>query len=399
MTAGGAGVRRGLVAGLASCCWLLSCEQPDRAPTRPSAVDDGTEDAGLEIDAGRCPGAPDPSSQELCGSTLIPVELPRTNLYFVIDRSGSMGDPLAGSIYSKYTNARFAVSELMKAIGHRVFFGGAVFPGPNSELGCDPGVQVFETTAGDPLGATCGDELGPNLLDFQTALSRFGTEDGTPISATFEALLPTLTALPGKTAVILATDGAPNCNPDISCGPEQCMLNLEGATVRGKACTAEYNCCDPVNVPDGPSSCVDAQSSGAAVTALLAAGISTYVVGMPGSEQYAAVLSELARAGGTARDQEPPYYSARDTEELTAVLRDIGTSVAVSCQVQLANTPPDPSLVNVYFDQQLVVANAESGWAWTGPAELELRGSSCSELKGGNVRQVLVTAGCPTRIE
>ena len=56
----------------------------------------------------------------LCGNTIVPVIIERPNLYFILDRSGSMAEKLPGSAYDKYENARIALGSVMRAIGHRV---------------------------------------------------------------------------------------------------------------------------------------------------------------------------------------------------------------------------------------------------------------------------------------
>ena len=64
----------------------------------------------------------------LCGNQRIPAISDPPNLYFVVDRSGSMSDPLPGSRYSKYENARIAISVMLRAVGHRVRYAAAVYP-------------------------------------------------------------------------------------------------------------------------------------------------------------------------------------------------------------------------------------------------------------------------------
>ena len=57
-------------------------------------------------------------------------------------------------------------------------------------------------------------------------------------AATRSALLPKLSALPGKVIVVLATDGGPNCNPDAMCDIGECQENIEGC-VPGETCCAD----------------------------------------------------------------------------------------------------------------------------------------------------------------
>lgn len=385
---------RGVRAALAAL--LVACQEQDRPP--PLTHETGG-DAGFFIDAGLGGCGASSLPPATCGGTTVSVELLRNNLYFLLDRSGSMGEPLEGSSSDKYDSARLAIDALLERVGHRVFYGAGVLPGNGDDgVGCDTGLEVFRTRQGDTLGAGCEDGAGTTRQALQFALGGFSTRAGTPVAATLAALAPALLALPGKTSLILATDGAPNCNRELRCGPSECLLNLEGATLDGRPCDDSFNCCDPNNLRTGPYSCIDSVASVAQVAALAEAGIPSYVIGMPGSELYASVLSELASAGGTARPEGTAYYAARDTAELGAIFEQIG-ALTVSCTVELAQPPADPSLVNVYFDTRIVPADPADGWAWVDEQSIALAGAACAELEAGDVRQVQVVFGCPTTIE
>ena len=314
----------------------------------------------------------------------------RINLYWILDRSGSMGDVPPGSTFNKYVNARGAIANVMRKIGHRVSVGATVFPTAFSpDPGCAPGSEIFETQPGDPASFGLSGKEGPVLTSLLNILGGIPVSGGTPIAGTIVGVTPTITALEGTTAVILATDGAPNCNPDASCDASQCLVNIEGL------CQMAVNCCDPALFLNGPSQCLDADPTKSAVQALADAGVPTYVVGMPGSELYASFLEELAMAGTTARPTSPKYYAAT-ADDLTETLEQIGADIAFQCRVELEEQPPDASLVNVYFDSDLIPQDDIDGWAWIGPMTIELRGQACADLKSGRYAQVQVAAGCPT---
>jgi hypothetical protein len=171
------------------------------------------------------------------------------------------------------------------------------------------------------------------------------------------------------------------------------MLNVEGQ------CAIAGNCCDSALTGTGAElNCVDAPASVAAVAAYAAAGIDTYVIGMPGSELYASVLDQLAVAGNTARPESPRYYAVSDIAALEGVLRDIGVQVVASCDLSLENKPPDPNLVNVYFDATLIPFDPTDGWSWTSETGVQLHGAACTELLAGDVLDVKILSGCPTVI-
>ncbi|MEO6600345.1 MAG: hypothetical protein ABIQ16_10765, partial [Polyangiaceae bacterium] len=115
----------------------------------PSFVDNASSSAGQDGVGGL---ALNDASLDaaLCGDEQIPAIANPPNLYFFVDRSGSMGDPLPGSPNSKYENARIAISVMLRAVGHRVRYGAAVYPALLNQSGCASGMQIFPTTAGDP---------------------------------------------------------------------------------------------------------------------------------------------------------------------------------------------------------------------------------------------------------
>jgi hypothetical protein len=330
----------------------------------------------------------------LCGDQQIPAISDPPNLYFVVDRSSSMGDALAGSPSSKYKNARIAIGVMLRAVGHRVRYAAGVYPAYLNENGCAPGMPIFPLSAGDsPKYAAMG-ENGPVLSDLLGRLGNNAPSGGTPTAATLRALQSSIVGLEGKkTYVVLITDGAPNCNLALRCEVDACIPNIEHLSVSGVACDDTYNCCSP-KVSGGD--CVDADASEAAVADYEKAGVDTFVVGMPGSEAYRTMLNRLAVAGNTARSGDTKYYEVSDTDQLNGALRSIGARVAISCDLPLAEVPADPNLVNVYFDDQVVSKSDEDGWHYLDESTIQFVGATCDTLSSGDVLNVQVLSGCPT---
>jgi hypothetical protein len=377
--------------GLGASGAAAGCDAEERKPAFSAGATGGF--GGLVVDAsGGGPPAPDAGS--LCGNEILPALTDLPNVYFVLDRSGSMRDPAPGSSLSKLDAARAALAAVLRKIGHRMRYGAAVFPMPGGAIdGCNPGAGVFALTAGDPPSASFDGGLGPVLEGFLTALALHPPAGGTPTAESLRALTPMLSSLSGKTVVVLATDGAPNCNPGATCSAADCQWTLEGGSIQGRQCTLAFNCCDPKLVPDGQLFCVDGDSTDAAIAELALAGIDTHVIGMPGSEYYAALLDRMAIAGNT-----PGYYSTANVDELQQTLFAIGVKVAITCSIELAAEPPDPKLVNVYLDTTPVPYDPIDGWSWLDGSSLELRGAACDRLMSGEVIQVQVVSGCPTLI-
>ncbi|HEY2510593.1 MAG TPA: VWA domain-containing protein, partial [Polyangiaceae bacterium] len=64
----------------------------------------------------------------------------------------------------------------------------------------------------------------------------------------------------------------------------------------------------------------------------------------------------------------------------------------------LSAAPPDPGLVNVYFDGIVVPADPSNGWTLTG-STITLVGAACDKVEAGNVLSIRIVAGCPTVIK
>jgi hypothetical protein len=374
-----------LLATSVACGSVVERAQPgDLArPMGPKPADD---------DAGIAPPPPE-ACGEFCGATFLHEVTAPPNLYFLVDRSGSMGAFAEGASLTKYDMARKVLGDLLTVIGHRVRYGASIFPADTRT--CGGGHEVFPPTLGNLPG--CDGSYDPQLVDFLRTFGNFAPGGSTPTAAALSDLRPELQGLEGDTFLVLLTDGAPNCNLDATCGSDQCTLNIEGVSVARRECTPDFNCCDADNTGTGaPAYCVDADATEHQVLRLAAHGIPTYVVGMPGAEPYSDLLSRLAVAGGTARDGALAYYAVKDQDELEQALYAIGTGLAISCSITLDAPPDDPDMVNVYFDGTLIVADPDDGWSWDGESNIQVNGEACDRLKSGSVIDARAVFGCDT---
>ncbi len=307
------------------------------------------------------------------------------NLYFVLDRSGSMAED------DKWGTIVTVLAKLVIGLGPRANIGAAVFPNPNDIEPCGDGVEVAAPHQGDsPAGVA-----GPWASALLGILDRIQANGGTPTAATLQALTPRVTSLPGKTYVILATDGGPNCNASATCDAANCEWNIE-STEPGCTPGGPHNCCtDPAY--SSVLSCLDAQPTIDAVKELATDGVPVYVIGVPGSAPYAALLDALAQAGGTAQATEPSYYAVNTTDQtaLTAAISSIAAKITGTCALTLNHAPPDPTLVNVFLGGQVLPATGADGWSLTGDT-VTILGASCQAILKGAVVDVRVVAGCPT---
>ena len=339
-------------------------------------------DAGTEAAFRDAPGPPTCDLGPefgVCACSEVTLLTDAPNLYFVLDRSGSMTDG------NKWSTVRTVVGKTIVLLGPRVNVGAAIFPSDTDT--CAAGREVMAVRPGDaPAGS-----VGPTVLSFlkSTSVPAVG---GTPTGATVATLTPKLTSLAGRTFVILATDGGPNCNSSVACAVDACMLNIEDSP--GCPIMGVPNCCGKTF--DGPEFCLDADPTVAAVAALSKAGIPTYVIGVPGSAPYAAVLDRMAEAGGTARPTVPEYYRVDSTDAAAfgAALAKVAAKITATCTFPLQQVP-DPGKLNVFLDGVALAPDPTDGWILDGTT-VQIVGAACDKIQNGDVLAVRVVAGCPT---
>lgn len=328
------------------------------------------------------PGCGTKDDGTACECVDAPLFVDPPTLYFVLDRSGSM------EVGGKWTQVRFTVANIVRSLGPRINFGVTVFPGRSNQ--CGPGTEVLPVTNGDPPSSTA-DGPATKALITSTALVPGG---GTPTAATLEQVRRQIAGVAGRRFVILATDGAPNCNEAAACGVDQCQPNIEGVQncpVNGPSC------CDGVRGSRG--NCNDAAPTLAAIAALKADGIPTYVVGLPGAQAptYVSLLESMAVAGGVANPTSPRYFRVDSASEsaMLAALKKVAGQITATCSYDLTEPPKAPDLVNVYLDDVVLPQEPVNGWKLEGK-QVTLLGSACNRVQAGDVLSVRIIAGCPT---
>ena len=305
------------------------------------------------------------------------------NIYFVLDRSGSM---LAEN---KWTKVRGTVGSVVKALGPRANVGAAVFPGDGVDA-CVAGTEIMAVRPGDPPGTNA--LPGSTFLTLARALDLTQAGGGTPTRATLAALNSKLMRLPGKTFVVLATDGGPNCT-DLECDTSKCILNIENTMAGPTSCTpAGPNCC----LAKQSLSCLDDNGTEQEIAKLAAARVPTYVIGIPGAGPYSNIMDRFAKAGGTARPTSPLHYQINQSteQEFTAVLKKVAAQIVATCEFDL-KTAPEEASVNVYLDNVVTPKDPVNGWKVEGK-KVTMLGTSCQRIKDGDVLDVRIVVGCPS---
>ncbi len=364
----------------------LSSDNPDASfptlPDTPPMSMDNDQDAGDGCEEGKfCePKGPDGD----CGSERLETDVKQIqkpgNVLVIFDRSGSMDADWNGT--PKYQSAGNAIIAALEPLKDLLTIGGVFFPSVDPN-GCACNVaDPFHWIPGpgacclNGIGNSCfvstidqADQikfgLAPAYIEQLPNQWRLAMANGTPLEAGVargaEALANT--PLDGPVAVIVITDGEPNCDTN------------------------------PGNVY-------------AQVTAWKDKGIPTHVVGLPGAQDAADILNMVAQAGGTDR-----YVDPANAAELEAKIRSILTSTIragfETCTFKLDKKTEVPDKLHLVIteggkDKDVprdlsMVPNwgADAGWSINAAGdEVELKGRLCELAKEGAYESIRFDYGC-----
>jgi hypothetical protein len=341
---------------------------------------------------------------DACGAQKVTATSKPVNILLVIDKSGSMADKPAGFTVDKWTALKTALTESLNQVKGGIAFGLELFPVSSDPL--NPILPTCTTNCCDmqsgsvEIGVTLGTIALPPILDMLKNTTPAG---GTPTAVALNNALGYFTAgpgkdLPGEKYVLLATDGAPNCNGTASCAAASCTLNID------KTCPGA-NCCAN---PGMQTACVDDAATVDQINKLKAAGVSTFVVGIPGTELYSGFLDTFAVAGGMPATggadgaAGPKYFAVSATGgvgALTDVFKSITTLLIKSCDLQLEKDPPDLNLLNVMVNSKIIAQSGDDGWdidKTTSPPTIRIKGATCQDIQTNGAQSVEVLYGCPT---
>lgn len=295
-------------------------------------------------------------------------------IVFVVDRSGSMG--LAFGATSKWDVLKSVVASVTAALAETVTYGLFVYPSPANDgeaANCSAGVERQAT--------------GGAAADINGALAAVNPAGGTSTAATMRALLPVVTQLRADgrpLAVVLATDGAPNCNLDQNRpGVSNCSSDTGGFDTCVCACTS----IDPTQTDEhcSPFNCLDDAASSSAVAALAALGVQTHVIGIPDTsvsptllERFTSSLNAMAIAGGAPLAGTTRFHQATNEASLRTSLEAV-TRRIVACQITVPVVLDGATNIELRLGTQPVPRDVtrRNGWDQTGPSSLQLFGIAC----------------------
>jgi hypothetical protein len=276
-------------------------------------------------------------------------------LLFVLDRSGSMALDLAGNSPPNGPT-RWATLEtgLRQAIGPftaDIAMGAKFFP---MEVKTPPEEAWELCVAGGGWV-----DVPVALNNASAILSKFQSTSpngGTPTAETLQIAAEYLGRQRAVArAIVLATDGAPNCN----------------SLLKQSTCTCTF--ADPTKCTDfsyGATNCLDDTRTLAVVKdVFLRERIPVYVLGIGhgGEEETFLVptLDAMAELGGRAKPVSPKYYDVQSASQVTTALQSIRESVS-RCTFLTPSVPSDGNAIAVEVNGVSVPRDPThiEGWDW-----------------------------------
>ncbi|MFZ5891154.1 MAG: vWA domain-containing protein [Myxococcota bacterium] len=324
-------------------------------------------------------------------------------LQFVVDTSGSMGDMTPSTMgETKWVRTREALLASLAELPGSVGLGMLFYPNmdtPRSSMQ-QPASACVRTDALIPI-ALLGDANSAHRMRLASAINGIRPRSYTPTYDAYTSgaqlgLVPSM--LPGKRFMVLITDGAPT---------------LAAGCVMPNAGNNNQQSVTPVD----PQPIVDA------IQIAFDAGIQTFVIGSPGSEESiggqdarVAWLSKAARAGGTANagcsDTGPNFchIDLTQSSDFAAALKQSLSRIAgavVQCSYELPAPGQgqmlDLNAINVVFtsgtgEQTLIGRSSDpacaQGWYLKDNSMVELCSETCTQVKADSKAGLELLFGC-----
>ncbi len=307
-----------------------------------------------------------------CKESPFKTDVVPVDMMVALDRSGSTAEDNVGRMVVR------ALEDITQRTATHVHWGLTLYPSLET---CTAGVSDCTLPKGPnvQIGVENAAEKIKNVLG---QIKRCGS---TPTADTLRLILDYMKTVtsPYKKSVLLATDGAPNCNGRLD--PATCMTSrTDGAPAGSK------------------NLCLDDKETIAVAKELNEAGYPVYVMGMGHAVQFEAVMNAIAAAGGTEK-----FYPVTEASQLVSTLEVI-TGTAITCEFAVHwdtladNVSRDPTLVNVYRDGTADPIGfsedcaTRTGWTWTNASKdtIRLCPEACQKAKRMEWTGVRTTFGC-----
>jgi hypothetical protein len=366
-----------VLAALASCGSRTGLFGPEPVPDAALDIDvPDVRDAGIDRRVDAPIDAPIDVIEEPLGCVpgTFAFTLATPQLMFVLDRSGSMtfeltsNNQATGGRPSRWTTLRSALAQTITPFTNQISMGARFFPAVNANA-TDFFLACIQDSSNNAITPALGNAA--SILDvFDTSIPVGGTPTADAVRLAAQEISASRAV---ARAMVVATDGAPNCN-----------AALDGDTC---SCTSAspFGC----QGQGGGTNCLDDTRTVQTIADVFTKQkIPVYVIGIGVTGGFATTLDSMAVAGGRPRQGSPKYFAADTPTELISAFALIRDSVA-RCSYITPSSPQDPDAITVDVAGTKVVRdpNHVDGWDWIDQAygHLQLFGSACTLATAANV--------------
>jgi hypothetical protein len=352
---------------------------------------------------------------EACNSTNMSAVYRDIHMLIVLDKSGSMDQsPVGFNGKTKWAATKEALTAALASSTNQVRYGLVMYPYSEGEpIPAECGLRCCELPVGGAAVNVPIKDASESVPAILEKLADTNPGGGTPTAKALAAAYDYYKTgagvnLPaGDRYVMLATDGGPNCSDATKCESATCTADMDK---QGSCGTKTVNCCAEslASSGGGPTLCLDETGVLDQIKKLREEGIKTFVVGIPGTENYKTYLTRFADAGGAPdpKNEALKYYevtAAQGVEGLTQTFKSITESLVRSCDVKLASAPVDSGKLNVAVECQLLQQGEGDAvnWVYNENADdpiIAIKGDTCTRIETQGVTRIDVIEGCTTII-
>jgi hypothetical protein len=304
-----------------------------------------------------------------CATGSFSMAHPKPTVMLVLDRSASMATAMepGGNFPTRWYALTSALASVLPPVDNTMAIGALIFPATARALECSvASVANLRPATGNVAALT-------RLMN--TTVPGGGTPTAIAIDTAAKLLLGMRTATAAR-ALVLATDGGPNCN-----------AGLNFATCRCTNGPGVSTC--------GASQCLDDTRTEQTISEYQSQGLPTYVVGIQtkGDPEFSDVLDAMAVAGGRPQvGAGQSYYAASSEAELNAALTTIRNQVG-ACTYLTSSVPDQNGSIVVSVDG---VPLAPDQWIWGNRSngEIVLQGDACQTVATAKAPALSATVEC-----
>jgi len=285
------------------------------------------------------------------------VLLTRANptVMFVLDRSSSMNTAISsGRSQTRWQALGSALATVLPQVTNVVELGALLYPSTAA------GSASCTVAAKADLNPAVG-----NVAALTKLMSSTSPGGSTPTASAIDTaakLVLNIRAATSARALVLATDGAPDCNTALNANTCRCVGGGSGA---GRGCGSGDRCLDDTRTVK-------------VISSYETKGLPTYVVGIQsaGDTSFTEVLNAMADAGGRPRASSGlRYYAASSEADLNAALTAIRDLVGVC--TYLTTSVPDPKGHIVLTVNGTALSTDQWMWSNMNNGEVTLVGDAC----------------------